>query len=140
MSSAIADLINGICPDGLIYGDGDWWITLDGAQVDAFYRSALQQGLEYHRSKCRGDLPGNLLEEIYALSRPPIHWDVELVKWFDEQFEPIEKHRTYARMNRRQSATPDIPRPACRMEGEAVEQRICSGVSFANRPCSMEVL
>ncbi len=114
----------GICPDDLIYGDGDWWVTLDGAQVDAFYRSALQQGLEYHRSKCRGDLPGNLIEEIYALSRPPIHWDVELAKWFDEQFEPIEKQRTYARMNRRQSATPDIPRPAWRMEEEAVEQRI----------------
>jgi predicted metal-dependent peptidase len=42
---------------------------------------------------------------------PPVPWDVELAKWFDMWFAPLEKHRTYARPSRRQSSTPDIPRP-----------------------------
>jgi predicted metal-dependent peptidase len=56
-------------------------------------------------------LPSGLVEEIRALSVPPIPWDVELARWFDEYFAPLEKKRTYARISRRQSATPDIPRP-----------------------------
>ena len=58
------------------------------------------------------------------MSRPPIRWDVELAKWFDEQFPHIEKHRTYARMSRRQSSTPDIPRPAWRQEEEPEAQHM----------------
>ena len=85
----------------------------DSADVDldAFYRRALSQGLEYHRQQGRGYLPEGLIEEIRALSHPPIPWDVELARWFDEHFTPIEKTRSYARPSRRQSSTPDIPRP-----------------------------
>jgi len=79
--------------------------------LDSFYRRALSQGLEYHRQQGRGYLPEGLVEEIRALSHPPIPWDVELARWFDEHFTPIEKTRSYARPSRRQSSTPDIPRP-----------------------------
>jgi len=51
------------------------------------------------------------VEEIRALAQPPIQWDVELAQWFDEHFRPIEKTRSYSRASRRQSSTPDIPRP-----------------------------
>jgi len=79
--------------------------------LDAFYRRALAQGLCYHQEQGRGYLPEGLIEEIRALSHPPIPWDVELARWFDEQFIPLEKIRSYARPSRRQSSTPDIPRP-----------------------------
>ena len=79
--------------------------------LDAFYRRALAQGLSCHQEQERGYLPEGLIEEIRALSHPPIPWDVELARWFDEQFTPIEKTRSYARPSRRQSSTPDIPRP-----------------------------
>ncbi|MCL2517434.1 MAG: hypothetical protein FWF15_02610 [Oscillospiraceae bacterium] len=79
--------------------------------LDAFYRRALAQGLSYHQEQGRGYLPEGLIEEIRALSHPPIPWDVELARWFDEHFTPIEKIRSYARPSRRQSSTPDIPRP-----------------------------
>ncbi len=69
----------------ILYGDESWWSSLDGSEVDALYRSALQQGLAYHQEQSRGFLPAGLVEEIYALSRPPIRWDIELAKWFDEQ-------------------------------------------------------
>ena len=59
------------------------------------------------------------MEEIRALSQPPIPWDVKLARWFDERFEPLEKHRTYARLSRRQSSTPDIPRPSWRYDEAA---------------------
>lgn len=111
-------------PGDVIYGDPEWWDSMDGSEMDALYRSALQQGLAYHQEQNRGFLPAGLVEEIHALSRPPIRWDVELAKWFDEQFSPMEKHRSYSRLSRRQSSTPDIPRPAWRMEEQQVEQRI----------------
>lgn len=79
--------------------------------LDDFCRSALQQGLEFHQSQNRGFLPAGLIEEIRALSMPPIPWDVELAYWFDVHFAPLEKYRTYARPSRRQSSTPDMPRP-----------------------------
>jgi predicted metal-dependent peptidase len=85
--------------------------SLDAAtDLDEFYRRCLAQGLTYHQSQDRGLLPAGLVEEIRALDQPPIPWDVELAKWFDERFAPVEKQRTYARPSRRQSATPDIPR------------------------------
>jgi predicted metal-dependent peptidase len=89
----------------------DWWVRGEGAALDDFYRRALAQGLVYHNEWGRGLLPADLVEEINALSQPPIPWDVELAHWFDEHFPPLEKHRTYARPSRRQSSTPDIPRP-----------------------------
>jgi predicted metal-dependent peptidase len=39
---------------------------------------------------------------------------VELARWFDDFFAPLEKRRSYARLSRRQSATPDIPLPGWR--------------------------
>jgi predicted metal-dependent peptidase len=89
----------------------DWWTRGDAMSLDDFYRRALGQGLTYHQDSGRGLLPAALIEEIRALDRPPIAWDVELAQWFDEHFAPIERVRTYARLSRRQSATPDIPRP-----------------------------
>lgn len=83
----------------------------NGTSLDDFCRSAMQQGLEYHINSGRGLIPAGLIEEIRALSMPPIPWDVALAKWFDTYFAPLEQHRTYARPSRRQASTPDIPRP-----------------------------
>jgi predicted metal-dependent peptidase len=83
----------------------------DQSTLEDFYRRALRQGLEYHRDSGRGRIPGGLEEEILTLDQPPIPWDVRLAWWFDEQFPPLEERRTYARASRRQSSTPDIPRP-----------------------------
>ena len=91
-------------------GKGSWW--MDGAtSLDEFCRSALAQGLEYQYGGGRGTIPAGLIEEIRALAMPPIPWDVELGKWFDVYFAPLEARRTYARPSRRQGSTPDIPRP-----------------------------
>jgi len=88
-----------------------WWQSQDGTDLDSFYRGCLAQGLLYHHEQGRGLLPAGLIEEIRALSQPAIPWEVELAHWFDEYFAPVEKVRTYARQSRRQSSTPDIPRP-----------------------------
>lgn len=82
-----------------------------GTDLDEFYRQCLSQGLIYQQESGRGYLPSGLIEEIRALSQPPIPWDVELAKWFDQYFQPDEKVRTYARPSRRQASTPHIPRP-----------------------------
>ena len=103
----------------IIFGPVDWAESKDFVELDTWCRSAIQRGLDYHQAHERGYLPEGLVEEIRALSQPPIPWDVKLVKWFDERFEPLEKHRTYARLSRRQSATPDIPRPSWRYEEAA---------------------
>lgn len=89
----------------------DWWSHGDAMTLDDFYRRALVQGLAHHEERGRGLVPASLTEEIRALDRPPIAWDVELAQWFDEHFSPLERVRTYARLSRRQSSTPDIPRP-----------------------------
>lgn len=83
----------------------------NSVSVDDFCRSALQQGIEYHQSYGRGYIPAGLIEEIKALAMPPVPWDVQLAEWFDLYFSPLEKYRSYARPSRRQSCTPDIPRP-----------------------------
>lgn len=89
----------------------DWWKTGDGVALDEFYRNCLSQGLVYHEQSGRGWLPAGLIEEIRALRQPPMTWDVQLAQWFDGYFSPLEKRRSYARASRRQSSTPDIPRP-----------------------------
>ncbi len=89
----------------------DWWAACAGISLDDFYRSCLMRGLSYHEKEGRGFLPAGLVEEIRALNQPAIPWEVELSQWFDGYFSPLEKRRTYARPSRRQSATPDIPRP-----------------------------
>lgn len=112
-------------PGDIIYGDADFWENTRGAELDEYYRSAVSRGLACHEQRFgRGLLPAGLVEDIHALSCPPIRWDVELAKWFDGHFLPLEKHRSYARLSRRQSSAPDIPRPAWRMDEEAQEQRI----------------
>ena len=111
-------------PKDILYSKDDWWETQNGAEIDAYYRSAIHRGLDYHRQHGRGRLPGDFVEEVRAINRPPIRWDVELAKWFDEQFLPLEPRRTYARLSRRQSSTPDIPRPAWTMPETPAEQRI----------------
>lgn len=89
----------------------DWWAVGNGVGLDDFYRRCLMQGLAYHESEGRTLLPAGLVEEIQALGHPPIPWDVELARWFDGHFAPLEKVRSYARPSRRQSGSPDIPRP-----------------------------
>jgi len=85
---------------------------INSTSLDDFCKNALRSGLEYHQSTGRGFIPAGLIEEIKALSMPPIPWDAELAMWFDMQFAPLERHRTYARPSRRQNSTPDIPRPS----------------------------
>ena len=85
--------------------------TKAGISLDEFYKSALAQGLEYHQAEGRGWIPVGLIEEIKALSMPPIPWDVRLAQWFDSQFPAVEKRRTYTRPSRRQASTPDIIMP-----------------------------
>lgn len=102
----------GAC-DILTRGRPDWWARGDGLTLDDLCRRCMGQGLVHHQDQCRGYLPAGLVEEIRALTQPPIPWDVELAEWFDDHFAPIEKVRSYARPSRRQSATPDIPRPRC---------------------------
>jgi predicted metal-dependent peptidase len=97
---------------GEMLGDNHGHIHADGTDLDGFYRQALSQGLEYHLAEGRGYLPAGLIEEIRALSQPPIPWDVELARWFDDWFEPLDKVRSFARPSRRQASTPDIPRPS----------------------------
>ncbi len=111
-------------PKDIIYSDEPWWETRDGASLDVFYRSAIQRGLDYHQQRGRGKLPANLIEEVRSIQQPPIPWDVKLAKWFDEQFQPLEPQRTYARLSRRQSSTPDIPRPVWTFPNGPMEQRI----------------
>lgn len=80
--------------------------------AEEYCRRALAQGLEYVMKSGRGLIPAGLVEEIRSLAQPPIPWDVRLAYWFDEHFPPPEPRRSYARPSRRQSATPDIPRPS----------------------------
>ena len=91
--------------------------------MDDFFRNALREGLDFQITKGRGLIPAGLVEEIRALSMPPIPWEVELAEWFDAQFPPLEKHRTYARPSRRQGATPDIPRPSYALQERDLTSR-----------------
>jgi predicted metal-dependent peptidase len=95
----------------LARGGTAWWDRAGGTDLDAFYRRCLAQGLELHLTQGRGLLPAGLVEEIRALDHPPIPWDVELARWFDQRFSPVERRRSFARPSRRQASTPEIPRP-----------------------------
>ncbi|MDT9695436.1 DUF2201 family putative metallopeptidase [Streptomyces sp. P17] len=95
----VGDILGGpLCPPG------------DFVDLDEFYRRGLYQGLDLHQRQERGFLPGGLVEEIRALSHPPLPWDAQLARWFDEFVPRPEPVRTYARPARRQASTPDIPR------------------------------
>jgi len=94
-------------PDGLLYDE-----QFKGMNAEAVYDRIANDMRMYRKlATLRGYLPAGLVEEIRALAHPPIPWDVELARWFDEHFTPIEKKRSYVRPSRRQSSTPDIPRP-----------------------------
>ncbi|WP_373297043.1 vWA domain-containing protein [Streptomyces brasiliensis] len=82
----------------------------DYVDLDEFYRRGLCRGLDLHQAQERGFLPGGLVEEIRALSHPPLPWDARLARWFDEFVPRPEAVRSYARPSRRQSSTPGIPR------------------------------
>ena len=104
--------MRGVGLSDILGGDaGAWWARGEGVTLDEWYRACLTQGLIYHEEGGRGFLPLGLVEEIRALEMPPVPWDVELARWFDRFFAPLEKVRSYARASRRQSSTPDIPRP-----------------------------
>ena len=94
-----------------------------GITLDDFFKNALKEGLDYHTTHSRGYLPAGLVEEIRALAMPPIPWEVQLGRWFDERFPPLEKHRTYVRPSRRQGSTPDIPRPSYALQEKDLENR-----------------
>ena len=108
-----------ILPRRLTGPDDPAW----GVDLDEFYRRCLADGIDYHRGQGRGLLPAGLVEEIRALAEPPVPWDVELARWFDDHFVPVERRRSYARASRRQSATPDIPRPGWHVPEELMEGR-----------------
>ena len=78
---------------------------------EEFCRRALAQGLDYHVAQGRGLLPAGLVEAIRTLAQPPIPWQAALAEWMRERFPLRERRRSYARPSRRQSATPDTPRP-----------------------------
>ncbi|TGA96365.1 hypothetical protein [Streptomyces sp. MZ04] len=82
----------------------------DYVDLDEFYRRGLVQGHELHHQQDRGLLPGGLIEEIRALTHPPVPWDAQLARWFDEFVPRPEPLRSYARPSRRQASTPGIPR------------------------------
>lgn len=83
----------------------------DTIGLDDYFRRCLQQGMLFHETVGRGLLPAGLVEEIRALSQLPPPWEVQLARWLDARFPPLEQRRTYARPSRRQSTSPDIPRP-----------------------------
>ena len=79
--------------------------------LDDVYKRSLSAGLSAVQG--RGHLPAGLLEEIRSLWTPPVPWDVELARWMEAHVPAVrDPLRTYARASRRQSSTPDIPRPA----------------------------
>ncbi|SDL64902.1 Predicted metal-dependent peptidase [Nonomuraea maritima] len=95
----------------------------DYVDLDEYYRNALRTGLAYHQSAGRGFVPAGLEQEIRALDQPPLPWDAQLARWFDEHFTPEEKRRSYARASRRQASSPGIPRPGWIRPEETVRKR-----------------
>lgn len=130
------------------YGKGDIWlndkrqgtISKKGVPLDEFYKNALRQGLEYHQAEGRGFIPAGLVEEIRALTMPPISWDVELAGWFDCHFPPLEKKRTYVRPSRRQASTPDIIRPRYTSLFNCAERKTLGVVIDTSGSVSREML
>ena len=86
-------------------GRGRDWVDLD-----EFYRRGLVQGFDLHVGGGRGLLPEGLVQEIRALSHPPVPWDARLARWFDEFVPSPQPVRSFARPARRQASTPDVPR------------------------------
>jgi predicted metal-dependent peptidase len=98
-----------------------------GVDLDEYYRRALCTGLAFHEASGRGLLPSGFVEEVRALDQPPLPWDVQLARWFEEFVRAPEPRRSYARPSRRQASTPSIPRPG-RFRPEELEPRSTFGV------------
>jgi predicted metal-dependent peptidase len=111
-----------------------------GVDLDEFYRRCLADGIDYHRRRGRGLLPAGLVQEIRALGQPPVPWDVELARWFDHHFPPLERRRSYARSSRRQAATPDIPRPGWYLPPELAAGRTFGVVLDTSGSMSAQLL
>jgi predicted metal-dependent peptidase len=95
---------------GDLLDDTAWVTSSDGCTKDRICREILSRSFDIHIAQYGiGSMPGGLIEEIKARTQPPIPWNVQLAAWFDEHFTSEEKTRTYSRLSRRQSSTPDIP-------------------------------
>lgn len=99
----------------IIYSGSRVLVRGDVSSLDDAYAAALRYGLDAHHlrygAKDRGLLPADLEEEINSLDVEPVAWDVALARWFEEFVRGPLPVRTYARASRRQSSSPDIPRP-----------------------------
>jgi predicted metal-dependent peptidase len=115
--------LRGVGLGDMLEGRPGAWDRAEGVTLDELYRNALSRGLHAHLEGGRGLLPAGLVEEIRALHMPPIPWEVELARWFDERFAPLERYRTFARPSRRQASTPDIPRPRWAVRPDALSDR-----------------
>jgi predicted metal-dependent peptidase len=91
----------------------------DVCTLDDLIKRCLATGLS---CPDRGRLPLGLIEEIKSLFVPPVPWDVELGRWMERHVPLVrEARRSFARASRRQSSTPDIPRPARHVPQEWLE-------------------
>lgn len=115
--------LRGVGLGDMLEGSPGTWDRAEGVTLDELYRNALAQGLHAHGESGRGLLPAGLVAEIRALHMPPIPWEVELARWFDERFAPLERYRTFARPSRRQASTPGIPRPRWTVRPESMAAR-----------------
>jgi predicted metal-dependent peptidase len=97
-------------------------------QQDRVLLDALLRGYQIHSESGKGALPHTLIDEIRALEHPPLPWDEQLGRWFDKHVPPVERVRTYARPSRRQSATPQTPRPRYIWPDEETAQRGTFGI------------
>lgn len=105
----------GMAVGDIIYDGTRVLVRGDVSALDDAYAAALRHGLDAHHLRYgtggRGTLPADLEEEINSLEVDPVPWDVALARWFEEYVRGPLPVRTYARASRRQSSTPDIPRP-----------------------------
>jgi len=115
--------LRGVGLGDMLEGRPGAWDRSEGVTLDELYRNALSQGLHAHAESGRGLLPAGLVEEIRALHMPPIPWEVELARWFDERFAPLERYRTFSRPSRRQASTPRIPRPRWALRPDSMADR-----------------
>jgi predicted metal-dependent peptidase len=111
-----------------------------GVDLDELLHRSLASGLDLHISEGRGTLPAALVQSIRALAQPPLRWDVELARWFEELFPTLEPTLSYSRASRRQSATPEIPRPGWVSPEEPVTVRTFGVVLDTSMSMNAELL
>jgi predicted metal-dependent peptidase len=84
---------------------------INGQAAADLAEALMQQGINAHIQGKRGLLPAGLLEMVTPGYAPPPQWKMSLSRWFDSHFDQHTPARSYARLSRRQQATPEIPRP-----------------------------